>query len=561
MPTTEHLTDLEIATKADIKSIRDIARRLNIDLELLEQYGKYKAKLPLSLIDQAKVDAGNLILVSAINPTPAGEGKTTVSIGLNDGLNKIGKNSMVVLREPSLGPVFGIKGGAAGGGYSQVIPMIDINLHFTGDFSAIEKANNLLAALIDNNIQSKTNNLNIDPRTVMWKRVMDMNDRSLRQIVIGLGGSANGVPREDGFNITAASEVMAIICLSKDIDDLKRRLGNIFVGYTFDKKPVYARDLKAEGAMALLLRDAIKPNLVQTLEGNPAIIHGGPFANIAQGTNTIVATKMGLSLCDYVVTEAGFGADLGAEKFLDIKCPMAGLKPKAMVLVVTVRALRHHGGAKKAEYNTPNMTYLERGYENLSRHIENCKKFGLTPVVAINSFYSDTAEEVEYIIRRCAEQGVKAVPSKGWEFGGEGTKELARAVVEMIESGKNKYAPLYDMSMPIEEKIKKIATEIYGADDVTYTSKARTQLKDLVELGYNTLPVCMAKTQMSFSDDEKKIGKPTGFKVNVREFELAAGAGFVVPILGQIMRMPGLPAIPASEGMDIDNNGNIVGLS
>ena len=561
MSTTAHLTDLEIATKADIKSIRDIARRLNIDLELLEQYGKYKAKLPLSLIDQNKVDAGNLILVSAINPTPAGEGKTTVSIGLNDGLNKIGKNSMVVLREPSLGPVFGIKGGAAGGGYSQVIPMIDINLHFTGDFSAIEKANNLLAALIDNNIQSKTNNLNIDPRTVMWKRVMDMNDRSLRQIVIGLGGSANGVPREDGFNITAASEVMAIICLSKDIDDLKHRLGNIFVGYTFDKKPVYARDLKAEGAMALLLRDAIKPNLVQTLEGNPAIIHGGPFANIAQGTNTIVATKMGLSLCDYVVTEAGFGADLGAEKFLDIKCPMAGLKPKAMVLVVTVRALRHHGGAKKAEYNTPNMSYLERGYENLSRHIENCKKFGLTPVVAINSFYSDTAEEVEYIIRRCAEQGVKAVPSKGWEFGGEGTKELARAVVEMIDSGKNKYAPLYEMSMPIEEKIKKIATEIYGADDVTYTSKARTQLKDLIELGYNTLPVCMAKTQMSFSDDEKKIGRPTGFKVNVREFELAAGAGFVVPILGQIMRMPGLPAIPASEGMDIDNKGNIVGLS
>lgn len=561
MSTTAHLTDLEIATKADIKSIRDIARRLNIDLELLEQYGKYKAKLPLSLIDQNKVDAGNLILVSAINPTPAGEGKTTVSIGLNDGLNKIGKNSMVVLREPSLGPVFGIKGGAAGGGYSQVIPMIDINLHFTGDFSAIEKANNLLAALIDNNIQSKTNNLNIDPRTVMWKRVMDMNDRSLRQIVIGLGGSANGVPREDGFNITAASEVMAIICLSKDIDDLKHRLGNIFVGYTFDKKPVYARDLKAEGAMALLLRDAIKPNLVQTLEGNPAIIHGGPFANIAQGTNTIVATKMGLSLCDYVVTEAGFGADLGAEKFLDIKCPMAGLKPKAMVLVVTVRALRHHGGAKKAEYNTPNMSYLERGYENLSRHIENCKKFGLTPVVAINSFYSDTAEEVEYIIRRCAEQGVKAVPSKGWEFGGEGTKELARAVVEMIESGKNKYAPLYEMSMPIEEKIKKIATEIYGADDVTYTSKARTQLKDLIELGYNTLPVCMAKTQMSFSDDEKKIGRPTGFKVNVREFELAAGVGFVVPILGQIMRMPGLPAIPASEGMDIDNKGNIVGLS
>lgn len=561
MLTTEHLTDLEIAQKADIKPIRDIASGLGIDLDLMEQYGKFKAKLPLSLIDEKKIANANLILVSAINPTPAGEGKTTVSIGLSDGLNKIGKNAMVVLREPSLGPVFGIKGGAAGGGYSQVIPMIDINLHFTGDFSAIEKANNLLAALIDNNIQSKTNNLNIDPRTVMWKRVMDMNDRALRQIIIGIGGSANGIMREDGFNITAASEVMAIICLSKDIEDLKRRLGNIFVGYTFDKKPVFARDLKAEGAMALLLRDAIKPNLVQTLEGNPAIIHGGPFANIAQGTNTIVATKMGLSLCDYVVTEAGFGADLGAEKFLDIKCPMAGLKPKAMVLVVTVRALRHHGGAKKAEYNTPNMSYLEKGYENLSRHIENCKKFGLTPVVAINSFFSDTEEEVNYIKSRCAEQGVKAILSKGWEFGGEGTKDLARAVVEMIESGKNSYKPLYEMSMPIEEKINRIATEIYGADGVTYTSKAKSQLKDLVELGYNNLPVCMAKTQMSFSDDEKKIGRPTGFKVNVREFELAAGAGFVVPILGQIMRMPGLPAIPASEGMDIDNKGNITGLS
>ena len=561
MLTTEHLTDLEIAQKADIKPIRDIATRLGIDLDLIEQYGKYKAKLPLSLIDEKKIANANLILVSAINPTPAGEGKTTVSIGLSDGLNKIGKNAMVVLREPSLGPVFGIKGGAAGGGYSQVIPMIDINLHFTGDFAAIEKANNLLAALIDNNIQRKTNNLNIDPRTVMWKRVMDMNDRALRQIIIGIGGTANGVMREDGFNITAASEVMAIICLSKDIDDLKRRLGNIFVGYTYDKKPIFARDLKAEGAMALLLRDAIKPNLVQTLEGNPAIIHGGPFANIAQGTNTIVATKMGLSLCDYVVTEAGFGADLGAEKFLDIKCPMAGLKPKAMVLVVTVRALRHHGGAKKAEYNTPNMSYIEKGFENLSRHIENCKKFGLTPVVAINSFFSDSEEEVNYIKERCAEQGVKAVLSKGWEFGGEGTKDIARAVVEMIESGKNNYHPLYTPEMPIEDKINRIATEIYGADGVTYTSKARTQLKDLVELGYNNFPVCMAKTQMSFSDDEKKIGRPTGFKVNVREFELAAGAGFVVPILGQIMRMPGLPGVPASEGMDIDNNGNIIGLS
>ncbi len=527
----------------------------------LEQYGKFKTKLPLSLINEEKVAKGNLILVSAINPTPAGEGKTTVSIGLSDGLNKIGKNSVVVLREPSLGPVFGMKGGAAGGGYSQVIPMIDINLHFTGDFAAIEKANNLLAALIDNNIQSKVNNLNIDPRTVVWKRVMDMNDRALRHIIIGIGGSANGIMREDGFNITAASEVMAIICLSNDIDDLKKRLGNIFIGYTFDKKPIFARDLKAQGAMALLLRDAIKPNLVQTLENNPAIIHGGPFANIAQGTNTIVATKMGLSLCDYAVTEAGFGADLGAEKFLDIKCPMAGLKPKAIVLVVTIRALRHHGGAKKAEYNTPNMTYLERGYENLAKHIENCKKFGLTPVVAINSFYSDTEEEVNYVQTRCATEGVKAVVSKGWEFGGEGTKDLARAVVEIIESGKNNYKPLYEMSLPLEDKIKKIATEIYGADDVTYSSKAKSQLKDYIELGFNHLPVCMAKTQMSFSDDEKKIGRPKGFKVNVREFELAAGAGFVVPVLGTIMRMPGLPAVPASEGMDIDNNGNITGLS
>ncbi len=561
MITTAPLTDLEIATRAEIRSIRDIARKLNIDLELLEQYGKYKAKLPLSLIDEKKIAKGNLILVSAINPTPAGEGKTTVSIGLSDGLNKIGKNSMVVLREPSLGPVFGMKGGAAGGGYSQVIPMVDINLHFTGDFSAIEKANNLLSALIDNNIQSKTRNINIDPRTIVWKRVMDMNDRSLRHIIIGIGGSANGIPREDGFNITAASEVMAIICLSKDFADLKKRLGNIFIGYTFDKKPVYARELKAEGAMAILLRDAIKPNLVQTLEGNPAIIHGGPFANIAQGTNSIIATKMGLTLCDYVVTEAGFGADLGAEKFLDIKCPVGGLKPKALVLVVTVRALRHHGGAKKEEYNTPNMSYIKKGFENVAKHIENCKKFGLNPVVAINNFYSDSDEEVNYVIEKCAEAGVKAVISKGWADGGEGTKNLAQAVVDVIESGANNYHQLYDWSLSIEEKINKIATEIYGADGVTYSVKAKSQLKDFVKLGCDGFPICMAKTQKSFSDDEHKIGRPTGFKVNVREFELANGAGFVVPILGEMMRMPGLPAIPASEMMDIDDMGNITGLS
>lgn len=558
---TEHLTDLEIATRAEIRPIRQIAERLGIDTDSIEQYGKYKAKLPLDLINEKKISEGNLIMVSAINPTPAGEGKTTVSIGLSDGLNKIGKNAGVVLREPSLGPVFGVKGGAAGGGYSQVIPMIDINLHFTGDFSAIEKANNLLAALIDNNIQSKTRSLNLDPRTVSWKRVMDMNDRALRHIIIGIGGTANGIPREDGFNITAASEVMAILCLSKDMEDLKRRLGNIFIGYTFDKKPVYARDLKAEGSMAILLRDAIKPNLVQTLEGNPAIIHGGPFANIAQGTNTIIATRMGLSLCDYVVTEAGFGADLGAEKFLDIKCPMAGLKPKAMVLVATLRALRHHGGAKKAEYNTPNREFLEKGFQNLAKHIENCLKFGLNPVVAINHFYTDTPEEIQFVLDQCESIGVKAVVSMGWEHGGEGTMNLARAVVESIESGKNNYAPLYDYSMSIEDKINRIATEIYGADGVTYSGKARTQLKEYIELGYNNLPVCVAKTQMSFSDDEKRIGRPTGFKVNVREFELAAGAGFIVPILGQIMRMPGLPPVPASEGMDIDNLGRITGLS
>lgn len=558
---TETLTDLEIAQAADIKHIKEIAAKIGIHPDDLEYYGKFKSKLPLSLMDDKKVANSNLILVSAINPTPAGEGKTTVSIGLADGLNKIGKKAMVVLREPSLGPVFGMKGGAAGGGYSQVIPMVDINLHFTGDFSAIEKANNLLAALIDNNIQNKINNLNIDPRTIVWKRVMDMNDRSLRQIIIGIGGSSNGIPREDGFNITAASEVMAIICLSVSVDDLKKRLGNIFIGYTFDKKPVFARDLKAEGAMALLLKDAIKCNLVQTLEGNPAIIHGGPFANIAQGTNSIIATKTGMSLCDYVVTEAGFGADLGAEKFLDIKCPVGGLKPKAMVLVVTIRALRHHGGAKKDAYNTPNMVFVQKGFENVAKHIENCKKFGLTPVVAINSFFSDSDEEVAFVKQQCASLGVNAVVSRGWSDGGNGTKDLAQAVIDSMESGKNNYHKLYDWNLSIEEKINIIATEIYGATEVTYSPKAQSQLKDFVKNGFNGLPVCMAKTQKSFSDDEKKIGRPTNFTVSVREFELAAGAGFVIPILGEMMRMPGLPAIPASEGMDIDNMGNITGLS
>lgn len=559
--TSKPLTDLDIAQSAKIDHINNIAKKIGLNVDDLEHYGKFKAKLPLSLINEDKVAQSNLVLVSAINPTPAGEGKTTVSIGLTDGLNKIGKKAMVVLREPSLGPVFGMKGGAAGGGYSQVIPMVDINLHFTGDFSAIEKANNLLAALIDNNIQNKSGNLGIDPRTIVWKRVMDMNDRALRDIVIGLGGTGNGIPRESGFNITAASEVMAILCLSKDFPDLKKRLGSIFIGYTFDKRPVFARELKAEGAMAILLKDAIKPNLCQTLEGNPAIIHCGPFANIAQGTNSIVATKMGMSLSDFVVTEAGFGADLGAEKFLDIKCPVGGLKPKALVIVATVRALRHHGGAKPEEYNTPNMDYIKKGFENLEKHIENCKKFGLTAVVALNNFYTDSQEEINYVIEKCGSLGVKAVVSKGWGDGGNGTMDLAKAVVEVIESKKNNYKQLYDWNLSIEEKIKTIATEIYGADDVTYSPKARNQMRDFAKLGFDKFPICMAKTQKSFSEDEKRVGRPTGFKINIREFEVAAGAGFLVAIVGEMMRMPGLPVIPASEGMDIDNEGNITGLS
>jgi formate--tetrahydrofolate ligase len=555
------MTDLKIAQGVELHHINTIAAKLNISEDDLEQYGKYKAKLPLNLIDENKVENSNLILVTALTPTPAGEGKTTVSIGLNEGLNKIGKRSVVVLREPSLGPVFGIKGGAAGGGYSQVVPMEDINLHFTGDFGAIEKANNLLAALIDNNIQSKTRSLNIDPRTILWKRVIDMNDRALRDIVIGLGGTGNGTPRQDGFNITAASEVMAILCMAKDIDDLKDKLGNIFVGYTLDRKPIYARDLNAQNAMALLLKDAIKPNLVQTLEHNPAIIHGGPFANIAQGTNTIIATKMGMSLADYVVTEAGFGADLGAEKFLDIKCGYGNLKPKAVVIVATIRALRHHGGAKPDEYNTPSLERVKNGFPNLEKHIENMAKFGLQRVVAINNFPADSDEEINWLIDKCASIGVKAVLSKGWAEGGNGTTKLAEAVVAEIESGKSNFTQLYKWDSPVKDKIEKIAKEIYGADGVDYSSDAERGLRTIEKLGLNNLPICMAKTQKSFSDNEKLIGRPTGFRITVREFEIASGAGFLIPILGNMMRMPGLPAIPASEGMDIDNNGVITGLS
>lgn len=556
-----HLSDIKIAQAKQLVHIKNIAKKLQVVEDDLEMYGKYKAKLPLHLINEDQVAKNNLVLVTAITPTPAGEGKTTVSIGLTEGLNKIGEHATVVLREPSLGPVFGIKGGAAGGGYSQVVPMEDINLHFTGDFNAVEKANNLLAALIDNNIQSKTNNLNIDPRTILWKRVIDMNDRALRETTIGLGGTANGVPRQDGFNITPASEVMAILCMATTFKNLKERLGAILVGLTYDNAPVFARDLKAENAMAILLKDAIKPNLVQTLEENPAIIHGGPFANIAQGTNTIIATKMGLSLSNYVVTEAGFGADLGAEKFLNIKSVFGKLNPKCVVLVATIRALRHHGGAKKEAYNTPNLKYVSKGFSNLEKHIENIRKFNIEPVVAINSFVSDTEEEVNFVIQKCANLGVYAILSEGWAKGGEGTKALAKAVVDVVENKATQYKPLYDWNTPVKEKIEKIAKEIYGAAKVVYDNKALLNLKRIDRLGFNNFPICMAKTQKSFSDNDKLIGRPADFTVTVREIEIAAGAQFLIPILGKMMRMPGLPSVPASENMTIDDQGVISGLS
>lgn len=555
------LSDIEIAQQKKLKHIKKIAVKINIDEDDLEMYGKFKAKLPLNLIDEEKIKQNNLVLVTAMTPTPSGEGKTMVSIGLTEGLNNIGKQATVVLREPSLGPVFGIKGGAAGGGYSQVVPMEDINLHFTGDFNAVEKANNLLAALIDNNLQSKCCSLNLDPRTILWKRVIDMNDRSLRHITIGLGGTAHGIPREDGFNITPASEVMAILCMATDFEDLKKRLGDIFVGFTFDRDPIFARDLKAENAMAILLKDAIKPNLVQTLEENPAIIHGGPFANIAQGTNTIIATKMGLSLSNYVVTEAGFGADLGAEKFLNIKCQAAGLNPKAVVLVATIKALRHHGGAAKDAINTPNLELVKKGICNLEKHIENIRKFKIQPVVAINIFVTDTEEEINFVIEKCKEHGVQAVVTKSWAEGGEGAIDLAQAVVDVVENSTEEFTPLYNWNMPVKDKIEKIAKEIYGAVKVDFDKKAKLNLKRIDKLGFNNFAVCMAKTQKSFTDNEFLRGRPENFVVTVREIEISAGAGFIIPILGQMMRMPGLPATPASEGMHIDKNGVISGLS
>ena len=554
------MTDLQIAHAVQLKPVTEIARQLNISDDDLIPYGKYKAKLPLSLTNKSAIERAKLILVTAISPTPAGEGKTTVSIGLSQGINRIGKQSTVVLREPSLGPVFGIKGGAAGGGYSQVLPMEDINLHFTGDFGAIEKAHNLLSALIDNNLQSKTRSLGIDPRTVFWKRVMDMNDRALRKTVVGLGGAAFGIPRETGFDITAASEIMAILCLCDDLNDLKRRLGNIFVGFTFDRQPIFARDLNAHGAMTALLKDAIQPNLVQTIEGTPAIIHGGPFANIAQGTNSVIATRLGMSLSDYVVTEAGFGADLGAEKFLDIKCQSAGLSPDVVVVVATIRALKYHGGADLKELKIPNVMAVSRGLANLEKHLENVQQFGIKPVVAINKFTADTSEEINLVRQRCAELGIQAVVADVWGQGGMGAEDLASIVTELADSGASNFSPIYDWSWPIEAKIDAVCTKIYGAGSVEYLKKARIDLRRIKKLELEHLPVCIAKTQKSLSDNPKLIGRPTDFTVVVREIEIAAGAGFVVPITGDIMRMPGLPATPAAENIDVNENGEIIGL-
>lgn len=554
------MTDIEIANSIELKPITKIADKWGVNPDDLELYGRYKAKLPLNLIDPEKMKGKHLILVSAISPTPAGEGKTTISIGLSEGLNRIGKKTMVVLREPSLGPVFGIKGGATGGGYSQVLPMEDINLHFTGDFNAVEKAHNLLAALIDNNIQSKNSSIGLDPRTVNWKRVMDMNDRSLRHVIVGLGGVSSGVPRETGFDITAASEIMAILCLAESFDDLKERLGNIFIGYTYDKKPVYARDLKANGAMATLLKDAIKPNLVQTIEGNAAIIHGGPFANIAQGTNSVLATKMGLSLSDYVVTEAGFGFDLGAEKFFDIKCVKAGLNPSAVVLVATVRALKYHGGVKIENLKEENIEALKKGMANLEKHVENMSKFNICPVVALNKFATDTDAEIQLIKEKCDELGVPMEVAEAWEKGSEGTEKLATLVAKVAEHCTCSLHPLYDWNWDVNKKIETIAKEIYGAEAIDYTPQAKNDLKKIIELNLDKLPICVAKTQKSLSDNPKLLGRPKDFVVTVRQIEIAAGAGFIIPITGEIMRMPGLPDKPAAERIDIDAQGRITGL-
>ena len=553
-------SDIEIAQSCRLENIKSIAQKAGIDEKYIEQYGNYKAKIDYGFFkDNENKPDGKLILVTAITPTPAGEGKTTTTVGLTDGLRKIGKNAAAALREPSLGPVFGIKGGAAGGGYAQVVPMEDINLHFTGDFHAIGAANNLLAAMLDNHIQ-QGNSLGIDPKQITWKRAVDMNDRQLRNIVDGLGGKAHGVPREDGFDITVASEVMAVLCLASDITDLKARLGRIIVGYTYEGKPVTAHDLKAEGAMAALLKDALKPNLVQTLEGTPAFVHGGPFANIAHGCNSVSATKMALKAADYVVTEAGFAADLGAEKFLDIKCRMAGLRPSAVVIVATVRALKYHGGVCKSELGTENLEALEKGLPNLLQHISNIKEvYGLPCVAAINVFPTDTQAELELVMEKCLELGVNAKISRVWEKGGEGGKELAEEVVRLCEEP-NDFRFCYESGLKIFEKIDAICKRIYHADGAVLTANAAKQLEKLEELGFSDMPVCMAKTQYSFSDDPALLGAPKGFTVTVRNLKVSAGAGFIVALTGDIMTMPGLPKVPAAERIDVDENGKISGL-
>lgn len=554
------LSDIEIAQKAKCLPIKEIAKSLSIEEDDLELYGKYKAKLPLSLVDKySDRPDGKLILVTAINPTPAGEGKTTVTVGLGEAMSKIGKNAVIALREPSMGPVFGIKGGAAGGGYAQVIPMEDINLHFTGDMHAITAANNLLCAIIDNHIQ-QGNELSIDPRRILFKRCLDMNDRALRNVIVGLGGKINGVPREDGFMITVASEVMAILCLASDIDDLKLRLGRILVAYTYDGKPVYAKDLQVVGAMAALLKDAIKPNLVQTLENTPALMHGGPFANIAHGCNSVTATKLGLKLADYCITEAGFGADLGAEKFLDIKCRYAGLKPSCIVIVATIRALKYNGGVAKSDLKYENVSALEKGIVNLQTHIENMKKYGVPVVVAINRFMTDTDEEIKFIEDFCEKQDVLVSLTEVFANGGNGGVDLAKKVVKTIEDKPSDFKPLYDAELPIKEKLDIIAREIYRADGVVYTKSAEKAIAEIEALGKDKLPVCVAKTQYSLSDDQTKLGKPENFTITVRDVRLSAGAGFIVALTGDIMTMPGLSKQPAAYSIDVDTDGNINGL-
>ena len=553
-------TDIQIAQEATMLPIKDVAAAIGIKEDDLELYGKYKAKISDELINRTKKNPdGKLILVTAINPTPAGEGKTTTSVGLGEAFGRLGKKALIALREPSLGPCFGIKGGAAGGGYAQVVPMEDLNLHFTGDFHAITSANNLLAALLDNHIQ-QGNELGIDPRQIVWKRCMDMNDRVLRNIVVGLGSKMDGMVREDHFVITVASEIMAILCLADDMADLKKRLGRIIVAYTFDGKPVTADDLQATGSMVALLKDALKPNLIQTLEHTPAIVHGGPFANIAHGCNSVRATKTALKLADYVITEAGFGADLGAEKFFDIKCRMAGLKPDAVVLVATIRALKYNGGVPKDELSSENLDALKAGIVNLEKHIENLHKFGVPVVVTLNSFVTDTKAETDFVEQFCKERGCEFALSEVWEKGGEGGIDLANKVLETIEHKESNFKVLYDDSLSLKEKIETVAKEIYGADGVTYSPAAERELKRITDLGMGDFPVCMAKTQYSLSDDAKKLGRPSGFKINVREVYASAGAGFVVAVNGSIMTMPGLSKKPAAYGIDVDDNGVITGL-